>query len=77
MRRWLRHSLRRNRSRSQYRKNVARITRDESLINDFSTRAIAIPQIQPWTHQDEETGFFTVSGAVTKYFVKNPVSRHR
>ena len=57
---WLGHSLRRNRSGSQYRKNVAWIARDESLINDFSKRAIAISQVQSWTHQHQETGFFTV-----------------
>jgi len=44
---------------------------------DFSNRAIAISQLQSSTHQQQETGFFTVSGAVTKYFVKNPVSEHR
>jgi hypothetical protein len=77
MRPWLGHSLRRNRAGSQYRKNVAWIARSESLINDFSNRAIAISQVQFSTHQHQETGFFTVSGAVTKYFVKNPVSQHR
>jgi hypothetical protein len=44
---------------------------------DFSNRAIAISQVQSSTHQQQETGFFTVSGAVTKYFVKNPVSQQR
>jgi hypothetical protein len=31
---------------------------------DFSNRAIAISQLQSSTHQHQETGFFTVSGAV-------------
>ncbi len=44
---------------------------------DFSNRAIAISQLQSSTHQQQETGFFTVSGAVTKYFVKNPVYEHQ
>jgi hypothetical protein len=34
---------------------------------DFSNRAIAISKVQSSTHQQQETGFFTVSGAVTKY----------
>jgi hypothetical protein len=60
MRPWLGHSLRRNRSGSQYPNNVAWIARDQSLINDFSNRAIAISQVQSRTHQHQETGFFTV-----------------
>ena len=52
--------MRRNRSGSQYRKNGARIARDESLINNFSNRAIAISQVQSWTNQHQDTGFFTV-----------------